>query len=170
MTQIFFKHGIEQESFLLHQASEKDFNDIIRLYQLCFSLSSIGVWSEESLLTTLNLTTTKVFLLTLNSDIVAQPIGFAVLQVVDEEVELLSIGIIPEKQNKGIGKLFLSRIKTQLQNLKYQKIFLEVNAENKTAIFVYKYSGFQILTKRIGYYRGENGALYDCLVMALNLK
>ena len=75
-------------------------------------------------------------------------IGFVHFYHVKNEVEIISIGILKEYQQKGYGSIIIKEIK----KLKPKKIFLEVSVENTHAINFYLKNGFKKIGIRKGYY------------------
>lgn len=75
-------------------------------------------------------------------------IGFIITRQVVDTIEILSFGVLPTYQRKGIGRQLLDEL---LKHANYP-IFLEVSIENKTAIHLYQSKGFEIMATRPNYY------------------
>lgn len=158
---------------ILKKAIEKDFPDLFDLYQDCFQRSSGEAWSKISLKNTLVQPTSHVILFyTEEGDAeekIQKPEGFSILQVLGDEVELLSFGVKYNRQKKGLGKIFLEKTISYCRDLEGSKFFLEVDENNKSAICVYEYAGLKITGNRIGYYKYAGGFRSDAFLMTLHL-
>ena len=87
-------------------------------------------------------------------------LGIVIFKKVYEVIDLLYIVVDPKYRNKGIGKKLVDGLK----EIKCEKIMLEVNEKNNSAISLYKKCGFKIINVRKKYY-GE----YNAYVMELVL-
>jgi ribosomal-protein-alanine N-acetyltransferase len=81
-----------------------------------------------------------------------EPIGFILARQVIDTAEILSFGVLPGFQGKGIGKQLLIQL---IENVEVP-IFLEVSVENVPAICLYRSNGFEIMTTRRNYYDKPN--------------
>jgi len=86
-------------------------------------------------------------------------IGFIIFYDLEEEIEIIQIGILKSCQRKNYGSLIINKIK-KLNNIR--KIFLEVSIENTQAINFYLKNGFKKIGIRKAYYR-ENKQRIDAL-------
>lgn len=89
--------------------------------------------------------------------------GFALLRIVLDEAEILSIGVM--KKRRGIGDALLSASLIHAQQAGVQTMFLEVATSNAAARQLYAKHGFVSAGLRKGYY--EDGD--DALTMRLDL-
>ncbi|MEM3833256.1 MAG: ribosomal protein S18-alanine N-acetyltransferase [Thermoprotei archaeon] len=78
---------------------------------------------------------------------------------------LLSIAVLPEYRNRGIGSLLLKHLIDLIKTKGIRSIILEVKKDNEPAINVYKKFGFEIIGYRYRYYHDGS----DALIMKLNL-
>ena len=76
-------------------------------------------------------------------------VGFAVMQTVLDESELLTIGIMPEFQGRGLGKSLLSASLSEVKKRGAKKCFLEVRVSN---LSLYEKTGFKKTGIRKNYY------------------
>ena len=98
-----------------------------------------------------------------------QCVAYLVVKIVAREAEILLVGVAPEHQGKGLGRLLLS---TWLEQLHYlvDHIFLEVRESNQRAIHLYESIGFNNVGLRENYYPGlpEQGIFPEhAIVMAM---
>ncbi len=96
-----------------------------------------------------------------------KPLGYALFQIVDQEAELLSIGVLPDAQGQGLGRQLLRKTLHICSNLSICKIVLDVATDNDAAIGLYKDAGFKQVGFRKNYYHKEDGKKTDALVMVL---
>lgn len=97
--------------------------------------------------------------------LVDEPGGFALGQVVADEAELLTIAVLPEARRQGLGRRLLAGFLAEAEARGAVRAFLEVHAENESAIALYRTAGFRPAGRRPGYYR-DGGAVGDALVLS----
>lgn len=93
-----------------------------------------------------------------------QLVGFALVQRVAEDDEILTYAIAPEQQRRGYGRQLLQEIYDAARAARRQRIFLEVAEDNIPAIRLYAGFGFQVTGKRPGYYPRPTGAVAAILM------
>jgi ribosomal-protein-alanine N-acetyltransferase len=77
------------------------------------------------------------------------PIGFFAIENQGEKVEVKTVVVLPEYQNRGYGKILLDKIK---ELTKPKLIELVTHPKNTNAIVVYLKSGFEIYGWKDDYY------------------
>lgn len=90
-------------------------------------------------------------------------IAAAVFSTVLDEAELETIFVHPGFRSNGVASTLLEVCFTDLPE-KITKVFLEVDAENSTAIKLYERYSFTVINKRKGYYTHSQGN-GDALIM-----
>ena len=80
-------------------------------------------------------------------------VGYLIYKKLYEVIDLLYIVVDPIYRRHGIG----SKLMEYLLKLDYERIMLEVNTNNKSAIKLYKKYNFKIINIREKYY-GDNSA------------
>lgn len=95
--------------------------------------------------------------------------GFALIRVVEDEAELLTIAVDPKWRGKRIGQALLKAVFEDLLMTPARKMFLEVSEENVPAIKLYQREGFATISSRKGYYPKADGSQATALVMARDL-
>ncbi|MGB0411278.1 MAG: GNAT family N-acetyltransferase [Pikeienuella sp.] len=88
--------------------------------------------------------------------------GFLLMRPVLDEAEVLTIAIDPMAQGRGYGRMLLVG---GLAIVGAREAFLEVAADNRAAIALYRSTGFEEIGRRKGYYERANGASVDALTM-----
>lgn len=94
-------------------------------------------------------------------------LGFLVFSRVVDQAELLNIGVAPDCQGRGFGRLLLRFFIEQCRP-HAATLFLEVRAGNDPALGLYQAEGFCETGIRHGYYITAQGR-EDAIVMALDL-
>lgn len=92
-------------------------------------------------------------------------VGYAVMMFVIDEVHLLNISIVPERQGHGLGAALLGFLMDQARAAGIQRMFLEVRPSNAAGRALYRRSGFTEVGRRRGYYPAPDGR-EDALVMS----
>jgi len=78
-------------------------------------------------------------------------VGFVKIDLIDEGTYVHGVAVIPEYRNQGFGKFILGTSMQQAANNGRNKMILEVDIDNKTAIALYKSLGFKIIKGSISY-------------------
>ena len=90
-----------------------------------------------------------------------EPIGYALFQNVQDEGEVLTVGILPEHQGKGYGRKLLQAGLDELKSRQVFDVFLEVRRSNQTATGLYESFGGKAVGERPSYYEdGEDALVY----------
>ncbi|MBU3079153.1 GNAT family N-acetyltransferase [Sphingomonas quercus] len=96
------------------------------------------------------------------------PAGFSLARIVADEAELLLIGVRPGWRRRGIGRALLHATEIEAIARGAGKLHLEVRAENPAAA-LYVSAGFTPAGRRIGYYVGKDGQLFDAVTLSKSL-
>lgn len=86
------------------------------------------------------------------------------------EAEILAVAVDPSFRFQGHGRRLVEAAVEVARDQGAETIFLEVAADNATAISLYHAAGFQPVGKRPGYYHRAEGSSADALVMKLTLR
>ena len=95
--------------------------------------------------------------------------GFALQRTVAGESELLLLAVHRHAQRRGIGGKLLDHFVDTGRASGVTRLHLEVRDGNP-ATFMYRGFGFVPEGRRINYYRGSDGRLFDAVTMVLDLK
>lgn len=95
--------------------------------------------------------------------------GFAMLRLLGEDVELMTIAVEPKFRGRGVGEALLRACFEDLLMTAGKRMVLEVAADNPAAIRLYQKLGFQKISERQGYYARPDGEPATALVMARKL-
>jgi ribosomal-protein-alanine N-acetyltransferase len=81
--------------------------------------------------------------------------GFILTRHAADEAEILSIAVDKRMRGRGLGRKLLQRNLQRLAGLGVCSVFLEVGADNASALGLYERMGFEQVGKRERYYGGE---------------
>ncbi|OIQ45065.1 MAG: ribosomal-protein-alanine N-acetyltransferase [Roseobacter sp. MedPE-SW] len=95
--------------------------------------------------------------------------SFALVRVIADEAELLTIATDPGSQRQGLARALMRYWQAQAQARGARTCFLEVAADNSPAIDLYHSEGFAPCGHRAGYYQRRNAAFVDAIVMQKEL-
>lgn len=98
-----------------------------------------------------------------------RPAGFALNRIIIDEAELLLLAVAPENRRQGVAMALIERSRNQARDREGTRLHLEVRHTNP-AIELYKKAGFTLAGRRSGYYRGNDGQLYDALTLSCVLR
>lgn len=136
------------------------------MHAMSFPHGSGQVWSAADIRSILHSPGTEALVVSLNQT----PAGFLLWRRVVPEAEILSVAIIPVHRGKGAGHQLIRQLFDRAAQAGVREIFLEVNAQNKAALGLYKKTGFMLAGRRRGYYDTDSGSTQDALIMKYNLK
>lgn len=94
--------------------------------------------------------------------------GFAFIQVILDEAELMSIGVAQTARRRGIGGTLLQACLAQAALAGARALHLEVATTNVAAGALYRRHGFQPVGLRKGYYATPVGRV-DALLMRVGI-
>ncbi|HET7084163.1 MAG TPA: GNAT family N-acetyltransferase [Rhizomicrobium sp.] len=94
--------------------------------------------------------------------------GFVLARAAAGEAEILTLAVAPQKRGHGLGRALLQAAILRVQELGAQSLFLEVGADNPSALALYAGLGFAKVGARKGYYVTASGSA-DALVLRLPL-
>lgn len=87
------------------------------------------------------------------------PAGFVLARDLGGEIEVLSLGVVPQCRRRGWGRALLEAVAAEAERRRCGSIVLEVAVANAAARRLYAAAGFVQVGRRPRYYRqaGENG-------------
>ena len=91
--------------------------------------------------------------------------GFAIIRIIEDESELLTIIVSRKWRKKGVGSALISAIIDYLAMSGVTKFFLEVAPDNKKAINLYRKFAFIEVGERKSYYRAGGRISKNALIM-----
>ncbi len=90
--------------------------------------------------------------------------GYLLATIIDDEAEILSIGVTPDRQRQGVGKRLLQRFFDYGASWNMATVLLEVAEDNLPALGLYRDFGFAEFGRRNGYYKHGNQKI-DAIMM-----
>ena len=90
--------------------------------------------------------------------------GYLLATIIDDEAEILSIGVTPDRQRQGVGKRLLQRFFDYGASRNMAKAVLEVAEDNVPALGLYRDFGFAEFGRRKDYYKQGNQKI-DAIIM-----
>ena len=90
--------------------------------------------------------------------------GYLLATIIDDEAEILSIGVTPDRQRQGVGKRLLQRFFDYGASWNMAKAVLEVAEDNVPALGLYRDFGFAEFGRRKDYYKQGNRKI-DAIMM-----
>jgi ribosomal protein S18 acetylase RimI-like enzyme len=155
-----------QQTPCIRTATLKDFEQIVRLEDVCFS--------KEHAYTRRQL----CYLLTkANSTVLVETTGILIRGFIiilyrkgTRVAGIETINVDPVHRKKGIGLRLLSSAEEEIRKKKNQKIRLEVAITNKDAISLYEHAGFQKVMLLRQYYHFNHKGSHDAYRMVKELR
>ncbi|MDB3879962.1 GNAT family N-acetyltransferase [Alphaproteobacteria bacterium] len=90
--------------------------------------------------------------------------GYLLATLIDDEAEILSIGVTPDRQRQGVGKRLLQHFFDFGASRNMTKAVLEVAEDNLPALGLYRDFGFAEFSRRKDYYKQGNKKI-DAIMM-----
>ena len=123
------------------------------------------VWSSAAVGELLSLPGTHCFLASLDDS----PAGYLLARLVEDEGDILSVGVCPAYRRRGLAHALLSRLAIRALEIGVRRLFLEVAESNAAARACYLADGWREVARRPGYYELGNNKHCDALVFSLAL-
>ena len=94
-----------------------------------------------------------------------KPVGFVLCWLIEEQCDLLSMGVLPDNRRDGVGQMLLDFALDNARSLGGKFMMLEVNINNAAAQMLYEAKGYEKFSLRKGYYTNADGSLADAVCM-----
>lgn len=79
-------------------------------------------------------------------------LGWAGVMIVADTAQIMTVGVIPAAQKRGIGQRLLDALLDESRRRGAEAVVLEVRVDNEPALRLYRRNGFTDLRVRRGYY------------------
>lgn len=146
-----------REKLLNHLLIKKaDKTHLLSLEKLEKEIFLEEAYSLNSLKDELNSEDRVILIATLNEEIIGYVI---VLKTLDNMLNILKIAVKPMYRKLQVATKLFEKVLELKQNEGFEKIFLEVNEHNKSAINFYKKMGLKETYKRQKYYKDGSDAI-----------
>lgn len=83
---------------------------------------------------------------------VAQPVAYALVWLLGNEVEVVDLATLPAWRRRGAARALLNAVERRYRELGCEALYLEVRASNQAAIALYTRYGFEQTRVRKRYY------------------
>lgn len=133
------------EACYIREATMADLAFILQAEQVCFPLDS---WQEEAIASQLTSAIGRSFV----AECDGVCVGYALVQMISPEWDILRIAILPSHRQQGRGKQLLLAVHNKLLAEGGTKGYLEVRASNHAAISLYTSCGYTPCGTRKQYY------------------
>lgn len=88
--------------------------------------------------------------------------GYALSLKVPPETQLVDLAVRIEDEGRGWGRALLEHVAEQARNWGYERMTLEVSAQNEPALRLYRGMGFEVVGRRAKFYNdGSDAILMD---------
>ena len=82
-------------------------------------------------------------------------VGYAICNVVLDELHILTLAVAPEQRRTGVGTALIESSITEARGRGALRTFLEVRSKNSSARSLYRRAGFVEVAVRRGYYSDD---------------
>ncbi|MBN1498201.1 MAG: ribosomal protein S18-alanine N-acetyltransferase [Spirochaetes bacterium] len=138
---------------MIRPATPEDINDLLLIESEGQNRWNRGQFAEE-----LKLNFSAVHIIEEQGEVA----GFAVIWHVAGDIQLNNIGVRKKYRRRGMGSLLMNHVvTTSFDHGSPGKIFLEVSAENRSALLFYRKHGFTETGRRKNYYNGIDAILME---------
>lgn len=132
---------------MTQQAIQKYIAQLANIHGAVFSPG----WSAEDLAAHMDLASDDVIDIVEGKDVC----GFTIIRTAVDQAEILTIVVASAHQRKGLGRSLLQMAETRARERGADIMFLDVAADNPSAIAMYESAGYLQYGKRPRYYRRE---------------
>lgn len=139
----------EGASLVVRAATADDAAVLARLHRTSFA----DAWDHATMLALLTMTGVFGCL----AERAGRGIGFALLRVIADEGEILTLAVAPPWRRRGIGRRLLAAGLAEAGARGARRLLLEVAADNEAGLALYRSHGFTAVGRRPRYY-GETDA------------
>lgn len=142
-------------------AGPADIERLAEMQATCFH----EPWGAASIAKTLSLPGAFALLLRDTTPAGRISAGFVIIQVVADQADLLTLGVIPGLRRRGYARRLLEGALVRAAGLGAKTVFLEVAEDNPAALELYRWAGFETMGRREGYYRDAEGRRIAAVTM-----
>ncbi len=146
-------------------ATRFDASLLAALHKACFDRPGRETWDESAMAQFIAGPSTVTLLATISTND-AHPIGFIIARKAADEAELLTIGVLANYRDIGIGGSLIRQAMLDLKAAGARALYLEVDESNHPALALYRRHGASVVGSRPGYY--ENGS--NAAILQVDLK
>ena len=154
------------QAFRLKDAGLADVAVLAALHASCFE----DAWSPQSMLEVMSSPGVRAWIAVVGAPRSVAPtgelpVGFAIARAIQDEAELLSIGVVEKYRRQHLATQLLAQVIDFVAARGVHKLFLEVAEDNAGAQTLYQAHGFARVGRRPDYYRGRDGTMTAALTL-----
>lgn len=138
--------------------------DIVPMHAAAFPPPLGPVWGEDMLRPLLENPASVTFIARVG--LAGANTGFIIGQVAADVSEIVSVGVVPDWQRRGIGAHLIGAFGRAAFRAGATRLFLEVASDNIAAAKLYASIGCAEVGRRKGYYQRDGAAAVDAIVMS----
>ncbi|MFZ4125762.1 MAG: ribosomal protein S18-alanine N-acetyltransferase [Rickettsiales bacterium] len=94
-----------------------------------------------------------------------KPVGFVLCWLIEDQCDLLSMGVLPDYRRDGVGIMLLDYATHSARDMGGKYMVLEVNVNNEAAQTLYEAQGYEKFSIRKDYYSAPDGGRADAVCM-----
>jgi len=94
-----------------------------------------------------------------------KPVGFVLCWLIEDQCDLLSMGVLPDHRRDGVGLMLLDYATQSAADMGAKYMVLEVNVNNVAAQQLYEAQGYEKFSIRKEYYSAPDGSRADAVCM-----
>lgn len=136
------------------------------LHHQIFDGSGERLWRVKDFADLTSMPTTHAFI----AQYQGQAAGLIVLSRIEDEAEVISIGLLSSFRGQGMASALLQAGLARFPAGAVNRVLLEVRENNHPAIRFYLARGFQLVGRRAGYYHLTTGGQQDALLFSCEVE
>lgn len=155
-----------EQDIQIERGSFADIDSVMTVMDSAFGKRFGEAWTRSQLAGILPMA--GVTLMLAREDGRDEVIGFSLFRAVADESELLLLGVLEDRQRRGVGGHLLGDFLERNRNDGVERVHLEVRDGNP-AVEMYRNAGFSPVGRRRNYYYAPNGQRFDAITLAFQL-
>ena len=155
-----------EQDIQIERGSFADIDSVMTVMDSAFGKRFGEAWTRSQLAGILPMA--GVTLMLAREDGRDEVIGFSLFRAVADESELLLLGVLEDRQRRGVGGQLLGDFLERNRNDGVERVHLEVRDGNP-AVEMYRNAGFSPVGRRRNYYQAPNGTRFDAITLAFQL-
>ena len=125
-----------------------DLAEVVRVERACFDAEP---WSTETFLSELAVADSRDYVVAEGPD--GRLLGYVGCALSAPDADVQTIAVAPEARGTGLGRRLLGHARATAERRGARRLHLEVRADNRPALGLYRSAGFEEQRRRRGYYR-----------------
>ncbi len=148
------------------QKIDGSFSEILSaIHVTCFE----DAWSAKAMHAVLETPGAIAFVATATDEDQHIPCGFVLARRAADEMEVLTIAVLPNMRRRGVGAALLKTMTAYGKGLGVGRVFIDYADTNEAAANLYGKTGFVRTGVRSNYYRNKDGTSHDAITAVLNV-